>query len=271
VRGWTGGQYSLWRIALAVYLGSHELLMGLFCLPIAFGWHARIWWAVLAVYWAVGFWWVPPGGMMLAGLIAAQLLVPDKPYLSVSRRGKSDPGTDWRLPTVAFAVALISPLLEFVRDVPIARYELFAGAVVFTLLFLLPPSLVIPPRGASELDKILYDGHCALCHGFIRFLLAEDQQGTRFHFAPLESSESAESVMVKISDGPVLIKYRAVRYLFERLGGYWRIIALGMRMVPVSAGDKMYDWIAQHRYRIFGKKADVCPLMPQALRPRFDL
>ena len=36
-------------------------------------------------------------------------------------------------------------------------------------------------------------------------------------------------------------------------------------------GDKIYDWIADHRYRIFGKKEDVCPLMPPALRPRFDV
>src|SRR5579885_2416758 len=34
-------------------------------------------------------------------------------------------------------------------------------------------------------ELIFYDGHCGLCHGFVKFALARDREGARFRFAPL--------------------------------------------------------------------------------------
>ncbi|HYE74093.1 MAG TPA: DCC1-like thiol-disulfide oxidoreductase family protein, partial [Blastocatellia bacterium] len=34
-------------------------------------------------------------------------------------------------------------------------------------------------------DLVFYDGHCGLCHGLVLFVLARDQEGKNFRFAPL--------------------------------------------------------------------------------------
>lgn len=283
MKGWTGGQYSLWRIAFAIWLASHELLLAVIAIPIALGWHARIWWAVLAAYWILGFFWVLPGGMMMLGIIAAQLLVPGDPYLSLARRGAPDPGTDWRMPAVAPLVVLFSPFLEFARPHYVPGVEMLPAAVIFAVLFCAAPSRIVGPRRAADPDAVFYDGHCALCHGTVRFLVAEDADGTRFRFAPLGSAafEAAideetrrglpDSVVVYTAAGVTLTKYRGVRYALERLGGYWRIGGLAMRVLPTNAGDSLYDWIARRRYGVFGRKEDVCPLMPPSVRGRFEV
>ena len=45
----------------------------------------------------------------------------------------------------------------------------------------------IAPRDAHAVEFVYYDGHCGLCHRFVRFLLAEDRRGRAFRFAPLDS------------------------------------------------------------------------------------
>ncbi|MEZ6020031.1 MAG: DCC1-like thiol-disulfide oxidoreductase family protein [Planctomycetota bacterium] len=40
-------------------------------------------------------------------------------------------------------------------------------------------------RSAQSPDLVLYDGECGLCHGAVRFLLAEDTTA-RFRLAPLQ-------------------------------------------------------------------------------------
>lgn len=39
-----------------------------------------------------------------------------------------------------------------------------------------------------------------------------------------------------------------------RLGGLWRWVAAGLRLVPASLGDKAYDLIARNRYALFGRR-----------------
>jgi predicted DCC family thiol-disulfide oxidoreductase YuxK len=281
VSGWTGAQYSLWRIAFATYLASQEVLLALVAIPIAFGWHARIWWAVTVVYLLAGFFWALTGGLILLALVCAQLLVPGDPYLTLDRRGATDPGANWRMPAMACILVLLSPILEVVRPSYARGGELLPAAITFAALFCSPPALVVRPRRSPERDVVFYDGHCALCQASVRFLIAEDADGSRFEFAPLDSPAFVEripedrrgilpdSVVIRTGGGDVLMRYAAVRYALERLGGYWRVAGVLMRVVPGGAGDRMYDWIARRRYRVFGTKDEVCPLMPPTLRSRF--
>src|SRR5262245_40578647 len=44
-------------------------------------------------------------------------------------------------------------------------------------------------RSMPEPETVFYDGHCGLCHGFVRFILAEDKTGKLFNFAPIEGKE----------------------------------------------------------------------------------
>ena len=125
-------------------------------------------------------------------------------------------------------------------------------------------------RWPRRRDLVLYDGTCALCHGLVRFLLAEDREGTAFVFAPLPEKD-APTVQVRTETGALLGRSGAILYLLERLGGLWRLLALAARIVPRTMRDLVYDTVARVRYRVFGRTASACPLLPSDLRARFQL
>ncbi len=123
-------------------------------------------------------------------------------------------------------------------------------------------------------EIIYYDGHCGLCHGFVKFVLAHDPQA-RFSFTPLDQMPAAErqglpdSVVVRTTGG-MLTKSDAVLYVLRNLGGIWAAMAGLAQVFPRLVRDFMYDAVAKLRYRIFGRRQDVCPLVPPELRKRFQ-
>jgi hypothetical protein len=60
--------------------------------------------------------------------------------------------------------------------------DLTIGMLLFHL-FTFNPAW-IPGRPFKPADVLYYDGGCALCHGFVRFCLAEERTGT-LKYAPL--------------------------------------------------------------------------------------
>ena len=40
--------------------------------------------------------------------------------------------------------------------------------------------------------------------------------------------------------------------------------------IPRPLHDVVYDLIARIRYRVFGRRDDLCPIVPPDLRTRFD-
>ena len=156
--------------------------------------------------------------------------------------------------------------------------DLSLGMVILHL-FTFNPDWVRPAREGST-NILFYDGRCALCHAAVRFVLAEDRSERAFRFAPLESelfrthvpeSERAalpDSMVLRTADARLLTRSEAVLEVLARLGGLWRIVALLGRVVPRPFRDALYDGIAAVRYRVFGTKADACPLLPLELRER---
>jgi predicted DCC family thiol-disulfide oxidoreductase YuxK len=140
----------------------------------------------------------------------------------------------------------------------------------------------IMPREAPATETIYYDGHCGLCHRWVRFVLAVDPDGSLFRFAPLQGAtfqakvaESAraglpDSVVVQTAGGALLVRSAAVVHVLRRLGGGWAALGAAIRLIPGPLRDGLYDWIARVRYRLFARPADICPLMPAELRKRFD-
>ena len=163
----------------------------------------------------------------------------------------------------------------------IAFADLTAGMLILHF-FTFDPAWVVPLKDSGT-ARIFYDGHCGLCHRIVRFVLAEDRSGNTFRFAPLQSeafqnvlskeepAEVPDSVAVETADGKLLFRSTAALYIFERLGGIWRITAIVFRLVPAALRDVGYDFIARIRYRLFKRPADACPLMPPDIRTRFDL
>ena len=132
-------------------------------------------------------------------------------------------------------------------------------------------------------ERLFYDGSCALCHGAVRFVLARDADGHAFRFAPLDSdafrrvaSEAVraslpDSLVVETREGRLLTRSAAVIHILSRLGAPWRWLGTVARVLPRRLLDALYDLVARVRYRVFGREADACPVIPKELRSRFEL
>ncbi len=155
--------------------------------------------------------------------------------------------------------------------------------ILIALPVLIPPSW-IPGITPSKQERLFYDGHCGLCHHTVQFILAEDYEGSRFRFAPLDSDTFRktipeqtrhalpDSVVVWIPEREAaLTRSAAALHVMRRLGGYWRALAAVASLIPASVLDTAYDAIARVRKRIFASPQEACPLMPRELRSRFDL
>lgn len=148
------------------------------------------------------------------------------------------------------------------------------------LVAMAAPSTAMPGNALPEM--LFYDGHCALCHGAVKFVLRHDRSGAAFRFAPLQGEtfmtrvpESArkdlpDSIVVLTGEGALLVRSDAFIHILARLGGGWNPLAGALRAVPRPMRDAVYNFIARVRYSIFGRRADVCPIVPRELRARFD-
>ena len=149
------------------------------------------------------------------------------------------------------------------------------------------PNTVSP--GASQsgpavrsADRIFYDGVCGLCQGYIRFLIKRDRAGDKFRYAPLQGTtfealvplerrrSLPDSLVVLTNDGRLLVRSDGVIHILRRLGGFWGVVAGAISVIPRPIRDAVYNFVARIRYRVFGKRKNVCPVTPPDLRARFD-
>jgi predicted DCC family thiol-disulfide oxidoreductase YuxK len=129
---------------------------------------------------------------------------------------------------------------------------------------------------------LLYDGVCALCNGFVRFMLKHDKPAT-FRFTPLESPLGREILthapQTDAPEGVVLITailtanqriYRrsdAVAITLQLLGNPWKPLGKALALLPRPLREFGYSIIARLRYRLFGRYA-ACPLPSPEQRNR---
>jgi predicted DCC family thiol-disulfide oxidoreductase YuxK len=138
------------------------------------------------------------------------------------------------------------------------------------------------PPADSDSDIIFYDGTCGLCHWFVEWVLAHDPDGV-FRFAPLQGDSFQiivpldprvnlpDSIVVRDRTGQLLTRSSAALYIIDRLRlrGFWSVLQFVARLIPRSLRNLFYDIIASVRYRIFGHKESLCPILPPHLRSRF--
>ena len=118
---------------------------------------------------------------------------------------------------------------------------------------------------------IFYDGQCGLCHWTIRFLIRRDPRGQLFRYAALQGLTAKEhlpsienrpdSVAVLTQNHSLLVRGDAAIKVGKTLGGIWWFFACCFSCLPRTVRDGLYDLVARYRYRIFGTKNDVCPMI----------
>ncbi len=131
---------------------------------------------------------------------------------------------------------------------------------------------------SSFYSILLFDGLCNLCNGAVNFILKRDKIG-KFKFAALQSEIGNKlckqhnidtniiDSIVLIKNDKVYIKSTAVLEILKDMPIGWRVFRSGI-ILPKVIRDYLYDLIAKHRYRIFGKK-DECPIPPEDVQDRF--
>jgi predicted DCC family thiol-disulfide oxidoreductase YuxK len=125
---------------------------------------------------------------------------------------------------------------------------------------------------------MLFDGLCNFCSASVNLALALDRRGV-LRFCPIQSAYGQvlarehdldpedPTTFVFFALGQPLTQSTGALALARRLEPPWRWLTV-LRLVPVSARDGVYDWIAAHRYRLFGRR-QVCRLPSPAERARF--
>ena len=121
---------------------------------------------------------------------------------------------------------------------------------------------------------VLYDGVCGLCNRGVQFLVKRDSRD-RLQFASLQSDfaaallrqhgldhEDLDTVYAVLNYGKpnetLLAKGDAVLFFATAIGGIWNIVRVG-RIVPRPVRNWLYDFIARHRYQVFGR-SESCML-----------
>lgn len=131
---------------------------------------------------------------------------------------------------------------------------------------------------APASGTLLFDGVCNLCNGSVRWVIRHDPDA-RFRFASLQSAAGrallaghqlpldAMATVVLVDGDRHWVKSDAAFEVLSRLGGYWSILR-PLRALPRPFRDAIYDLVARHRYRWFGKR-DECWVPTPELRARF--
>ncbi|RKY20705.1 MAG: hypothetical protein DRQ55_06730 [Planctomycetota bacterium] len=286
------------------------LALAALCAALALGWRTREVSLALLAFAAMAFG-LPAGPALGPLALGAALLVlawlPAAPLLSWEARGRADPRGAWRWPRAATALARLACVgsdlawlwwFSTGSSADAMPQELLprggwvlcgeAGAPLLGASWLLawaalhllgfgPVSLAPRSPGADAL--LLFDGDCALCHGTVRWLLAEDRLGL-VQTAPLQGATAAarlderqraglpDSLVLITEAGTLRTRSDAVVGLLLACGGLWRPLGALLWAIPRPLRDGGYRAVAALRSAVFGRAKDACPLLPADLTER---
>lgn len=125
---------------------------------------------------------------------------------------------------------------------------------------------------------IVFDGVCALCNGWVDFLIArDDRQHYRFAAMQAPAGRRLLSEHGLDPDDPVSFLLLdqagahtdsdAILRVLAGLGGAWRLVVLA-GIVPRGIRDPLYRFVARRRYRWFGRR-DACRVLSPDEAHRF--
>ncbi|MCH4823141.1 thiol-disulfide oxidoreductase DCC family protein [Gramella lutea] len=126
---------------------------------------------------------------------------------------------------------------------------------------------------------ILFDGVCNLCDGAVQFIIKHDKKDV-FRYASLQSEigkklvaergidpEEIDSIMLIEPGVAYYRKSTAALEIARDLSGGYSLLK-NFIFIPEIMRDGVYDFIANNRYRWFGKK-EQCMIPTPELKAKF--
>ena len=125
---------------------------------------------------------------------------------------------------------------------------------------------------------VFYDGSCGFCQASVQFVLKYNLK-QKLYFAPLQSGVLQQVVPAAQVPDPLpdaMLFYELGKLYFASEAGLriarhlnfpWLLFSY-FRFIPVSFRDKIYSFIARHRYKIAGRR-EACLLPEPHQRARF--
>lgn len=136
----------------------------------------------------------------------------------------------------------------------------------------------MPATQHIQQPVILFDGMCNLCSSAVQFVISRDKN-QQFLFASLQSNFGQATLQMHNLDpknfnsfllhtpAKIYTKSTAALRVAKHLNGGWPLL-YGFIIIPPFIRDAVYNFIANNRYRWFGKK-ETCWLPTPQLRKRF--
>jgi predicted DCC family thiol-disulfide oxidoreductase YuxK len=132
----------------------------------------------------------------------------------------------------------------------------------------------------KDKQLILFDGVCNLCNSSVLYVIKRDKKD-KFLFAPLQSeigkeiisdfnidTQKTDSILLYNPENKTITyKSSAALRIAKQLGFPLNLMILFI-IVPPFIRNWVYDYIAKHRYRWFGKK-ESCMIPTPELQSKF--
>lgn len=121
---------------------------------------------------------------------------------------------------------------------------------------------------------ILFDGVCNLCDSAVQFVIQHDKKDI-FRFVAIQS-ELGQQILKHIGINLIYIdsiilyepgiayyyKSQAALEIAKNLAGFWHFGTV-FRIIPTGISNQLYDYIAQNRYKWYGKKENCMVPTPE--------
>ncbi len=117
---------------------------------------------------------------------------------------------------------------------------------------------------------IVFDGICNFCNGAINFIIKRDKEDI-FRFVSLQSNlgrqisnkisvnqQEIESIILFDPEKGYFTKSEAAFKIANHLGIGYKLLSV-FKIIPLKLRNKIYDFVAQNRYKWFGK-TDACSI-----------
>ena len=125
---------------------------------------------------------------------------------------------------------------------------------------------------------ILFDGVCNLCNASVQFIIKHDVEN-KFLFASLQS-ETGQNVLkhfgldtsefktlILLQNKEIYIKSTGALRVIKQLNGLLKFLYIFI-VIPSPIRDFFYTFIANNRYRFFGKQ-EYCMIPSSELKAKF--